>query len=148
MTETPAFAAKCPLNESIEIIKLKFEISLICSLRLRRFEQLYTFEKAFSHRLNLDVCFFFDLLSEEVKCRKFSLAGALKETLRNKILKEYNIDVYNCSAKEKEVIRPVLVEYGTKKRAESEGRFWIEKLNQIISIIAIYSGFFIYNHNI
>tara|TARA_Y100000310_G_scaffold330531_1_gene402364 strand:- start:3482 stop:4165 length:684 start_codon:yes stop_codon:yes gene_type:complete len=75
---------------------------------------------------------FFDMLSEEIKCKGFSLASALKQTLRNSILEDHNIDVFNCSPEEKKIIRPILVEYGTQKRRESEGQCWIETLSQTI----------------
>ena len=76
--------------------------------------------------------FFYDMLSKEVSCRRFSLADELKRTLRGEIIKEHNIDILDCTAKEKEKARPILVDYGKEKRLKSKGRFWIEKLNKIV----------------
>ena len=76
---------------------------------------------------------FFELLSKEIKCKKFSFADSLKQVLKGRILKEYGINVFDCSPEEKKTIRPILVEYGTQKRRESEGQYWIEKLTRAIN---------------
>ena len=70
------------------------------------------------------------LLERAPEYKKLSLASNLKTDLRQKIIDQYDIDIFNCSRKEKNSIRHELVNYGSRKRTESKGRFWIEKLNQ------------------
>ena len=71
---------------------------------------------------------FFDLLSEELECKKFSLAEELKEEVKNHCIKYYNTDPTKCTRNEKNLIRPLLVGHGTIKREQTSGRYWIEKL--------------------
>jgi hypothetical protein len=73
------------------------------------------------------------LLEKAPKYKSLSLASRLKSDLRDKIIDEYNIDIFNCSREEKNSVRQELVDYGGKKRAETMGRFWIEKLNPEIT---------------
>ncbi len=60
---------------------------------------------------------------------RVSLADQLKEEIKDFSIKEFNIDPTNCEKDEKELIRPLLVEFGKMKRKATNGRYWIEKLN-------------------
>jgi len=68
-------------------------------------------------------------LSEKIDIKRHALADALKSDLRKKILRDHGIDITNCTRKEKDVVRPFLVNYGKARRAESLGRHYIERLN-------------------
>jgi len=76
---------------------------------------------------------FFTLLSRKLNCQKFSLADALKSEVGLFSYPQYGIDPLDCSREEKDAIRPLLVLHGTFKRNQSEGRHWIEKLNNKIN---------------
>ena len=77
---------------------------------------------------------FFSLLSEVLPCKKFSLADALKKEVKQWCQLHYQIDSVNCDRETKEVIRPFLVAHGTTKRKLTQGRHWIEKLqNKILT---------------
>ena len=75
---------------------------------------------------------FFDLLSERIPCEKYSLANELKREVSQWCRMHYQIDSVNCIRKHKEIIRPFLVFHGTTKRDQTEGRYWINKLNDTI----------------
>lgn len=64
--------------------------------------------------------------------RRFSIADGLKASLHNFILTEFGIDTFTTSITDKEIIRPMLVEYGLVKRNLSEGKFLTGKLQEII----------------
>ena len=73
---------------------------------------------------------FYSLLSERVPCVRFALADVLKEEVNLWCKKHYFIDPSSCSREDKEIIRPLLVTHGVIKRKQTEGRYWIEKLEQ------------------
>jgi len=75
---------------------------------------------------------FFSLLSQHLPCTKYSLADELKKEVRQWCMVHYGIDSINCSREEKELIREFLVYHGSFKRSNSEGRYWIDKLNDKI----------------
>ncbi|MAF43688.1 MAG: hypothetical protein CMI54_05930 [Parcubacteria group bacterium] len=75
---------------------------------------------------------FFSLLSEKIPCERFSLADALKKEVNQWCRMHYGIDSVTCSREEKEIIRPFLVFHGSTKRKQTEGRHWIEKLQDEI----------------
>ena len=76
---------------------------------------------------------FFSTLNKEYPAVRFSLADTLKEEVRHKILEEQSIDILNCSKEDKEAVRPALVDYGTKKRKETQGRYFMDKLQAKIN---------------
>ena len=80
------------------------------------------------YRLLKEVC------SEEyrVKVVRFALADILKESLRGFILDKHNINILNCSAEEKSKVRFELVNYARIMRQGTNGRYWINKLNNEI----------------
>ena len=75
---------------------------------------------------------FYEFLSERLPCKKFSLANELKKEVKQWTQLHYQIDSVNCDRDQKEVIRPFLVAHGTTKRKLSNGRHWIEQLNDKI----------------
>jgi hypothetical protein len=55
---------------------------------------------------------------------RMALADDLKREIRQSLIDKYGIDVLNCTAEQKEIIRPDLVAYGKQRREESEGKYW------------------------
>ena len=76
---------------------------------------------------------FFSLLSQKINCEKYSLADSLKLEVSEFSQKHYNIDALDCSRRDKDLIRPILVAHGTIKRNKSNGRHWIDKINKKIN---------------
>ena len=75
---------------------------------------------------------FFSLLDRHYPSVRFSLGDILKAELREELIKDKGIDILNCTKEQKEQARPFLVEYGTSKRKETNGRYFINKINFII----------------
>ena len=75
---------------------------------------------------------FFELLSARAPCRKYSLADELKKEVSQWCRMHYGIDPETCSREEKEIVRPFLVFHGVTKRHASNGRHWIDKINDRI----------------
>jgi len=76
---------------------------------------------------------FRDLLSKRnIKTKRYSLADALKKEVSEWTKTHYGINATNCSREEKEIIRSFLVFHGSQKRLRTEGRHWIDTLNEKI----------------
>jgi len=75
---------------------------------------------------------FFDLLSKEINCQRYSLADELKREVNDWTESSYGINALDCSRLEKEIIRPFLVFHGQMRRTQTEGRYWIDKLSEEI----------------
>jgi hypothetical protein len=66
--------------------------------------------------------------------KRYALADTLKEKLSFLIKGEFDIDVYNCTDEQKQLIRPLLVAFGAGKRKMSDGTYWTNHLaHQIIA---------------
>lgn len=76
---------------------------------------------------------FFSLLNSEYPSVRFSLGDILKAEVRESLLKNKDVDIFNCTPEQKEEVRSFLVEYGTSKRKETEGRYFTDKLNLVIN---------------
>ena len=76
--------------------------------------------------------FFFTNLKKTTKRNviRFAIADELKKELFSLIKNTYNVDIFNCSAEDKEKIRPMLVSHGKIRRDESNGRHWINKISE------------------
>ena len=76
--------------------------------------------------------FFFTNLKKTTKRNviRFAIADELKKELFSLIKNTYNIDIFNCSAEDKEKIRPMLLSHGKIRRNESKGRHWINKISE------------------
>lgn len=79
---------------------------------------------------------FFSLFKEEMKNRstdvkRYALADSLKKEVADFTKEAYGIDAFNCSGKDKELIRPFLVFHGTLKRNQTKGRHWIDILQSV-----------------
>ena len=64
---------------------------------------------------------FYKILSRQIKIKRHALADELKFALRERILKEDDIDILDCSSDQKDIVRPKLVEYAKKVRFSSKG---------------------------
>lgn len=60
-------------------------------------------------------------------CRKLKFAGALKEQVREECMEKFGIDSFTEKDSEKEIIRPLLVETGRKKR-EEDVDYWAKQV--------------------
>lgn len=72
---------------------------------------------------------FFELLSEKVKCRRFSLGDELKSEVRDHCIHHFDVDPTSCSRKDKNLIRRSLVSHASIKRELSNGRYWVDKVD-------------------
>ena len=81
---------------------------------------------------------FCDLLVKQLKqqyaleAKHFALAYELKCDCRDFIRDKFNIDVFTENTEEKKIFRDMLVWYGDAKRKQSNGRYWINKLDMRI----------------
>lgn len=64
------------------------------------------------------------LSRQNISAARMALADQLKAELRGRLLEKFGIDVLNCTPKEKEVIRPSLVEHGRELRVQTQGTHW------------------------
>lgn len=69
-----------------------------------------------------------------------SMAGdSIKNDLKNLLMDKFSIDAFTQNPQEKELIRPLLVEYGKLQRAKTQGRYFInllgESSNAFVTII-------------
>ena len=75
---------------------------------------------------------FFSLLTGEYPAVRFSLGDILKAEIRDKLIEDTAVDILECTKEDKEKVRPLLVEYGTAKRKETEGKYFTDKLDHVI----------------
>jgi hypothetical protein len=64
-------------------------------------------------------------------CARTAFADKLKSDLKPLILKEFSIDIDNCTDSEKEIIRPFMVSYGTLARSLNQDH-WVNKVKNKI----------------
>jgi len=78
---------------------------------------------------------FCDLLVKQLKqkynlhAQHFALAYELKMDCRMFVHANLNIDVFTENSEEKKMFRDMLVWYGDAKRKQTNGRYWIDKLD-------------------
>lgn len=76
----------------------------------------------------------FTLLKQQLKinygieCKRYSLADELRRELKNFILEKFGFNIFNCAEAQKTKVRPLLVAYAGIKRKETDGRYWLELL--------------------
>jgi hypothetical protein len=69
------------------------------------------------------------LTDSKNSAKRYSFADALKEELDDLLLKYTGISAFATKDSEKEIIRPLLVTYGTEIRRKLNPNCWIEKIN-------------------
>ena len=55
---------------------------------------------------------------------RISFAEPLREELNEFTIPKYNIDLFNCSPEEKELVRPLMIEHGRIKRCQTKGQYF------------------------
>lgn len=67
-----------------------------------------------------------------IEAKRMSIAGdIIKKDLQNIIMKGVGIDSFTENDQEKELIRPLLVEYGKLMRKKTKGRYFVENFKNI-----------------
>ena len=61
-----------------------------------------------------------------VSAVRYAFADELKRKLAPFVWDEWQVDIFNCSAEEKELIRPLMVAYGGIYRKLSGGSYWAD----------------------
>jgi hypothetical protein len=67
---------------------------------------------------------------------KLAFADALKNEIGPFIKEFYGIDVWTDDTVEKTIIRPLLVAHGCQKRLQTDGKYWVDKVNEQIEKIS------------
>ena len=67
-----------------------------------------------------------------LKVQRYALADLLKKDLEKFVLDKFNLNIFELSKQDKELLRPVLVAYGKIKRINSSGRHWIDQINHLL----------------
>jgi hypothetical protein len=62
--------------------------------------------------------------------RRRALADTLKNELSGLLWDNFGIDIFDCTSEEKNLVRPLLVDYGKIKRQTSEGTYWWKLLEK------------------
>ena len=73
-----------------------------------------------------------------VKSKKINLADSLKDELRNFVDKTLGIDVYTDNTEEKNIIRPLLVTWGTHVRRKLDNNVWIKQAAEKMTEQCVY----------
>ena len=75
------------------------------------------------------------LLKERLpfQLRRFSLGDILKQELYQFVMENFGISTFTEDREEKNLIRPLMVEYARIKRLKSEGRYFVDKVDRLIS---------------
>jgi len=71
-------------------------------------------------------------MNPSIKVLRASFADQLKYEISPFLIEKFNIDPFQADGKEKELIRPLLVAYGCAKRNQTQGRYWLENVEQRI----------------
>jgi hypothetical protein len=69
-----------------------------------------------------------NLLNDRINCNRFAFADQIKDDLSNLLMNNFNIDPHHPSEEQKEIIRPLLVSYGTDVARKLDPEFWIKKI--------------------
>jgi hypothetical protein len=66
---------------------------------------------------------------------KVAFADAVKEDMDTFLKENYNISAWTDDTEDKNIIRPFLVAHGCGKRLQTDGKYWIDKVNEEIERI-------------
>ena len=66
---------------------------------------------------------------------KLAFADALREEIDHFLIENYGISAWTDDTEEKTIIRPFLVAHGCGKRSQSNGTYWVNKINEAIENI-------------
>lgn len=73
-------------------------------------------------------------MNPSLKILRTSFANQLKAEAYDFIQEKFNIDVFSADGEEKEIIRPILVGIGQARRAQTQGRHWINLVEKEIQL--------------
>ena len=74
-----------------------------------------------------------DVLSDEgLIGTRYALADELKRDLNELTIPKLDIDLLDCRPEEKELLRPMMVEYGRAHRIRSQGTYWTSLIKESI----------------
>lgn len=81
---------------------------------------------------------FCNLVSERLSelgflCRRVSFADQLKNELYEFCMENLKISPFTENSDDKNIIRPILISYGMAKRKQTNGRYWLDKVEKTIS---------------
>lgn len=83
---------------------------------------------------------FFNLLSKNLprdfSSYRFAFADQIKEDLKPLLMNNFNINPLNPTDEQKEIIRPLMVSYGTHVARRIDKKIWIKKLHNKIKKIS------------
>ena len=74
-----------------------------------------------------------ELANQGYTAKQFALANALKRDCENFLKNQCDLDVYTDNTHQKTLFREFLVWYGDLRRKQTNGRHWIETMNDTIS---------------
>ena len=66
---------------------------------------------------------------------KLAIADALKEEIDPFLKEYYGISAWTDDTEEKKIIRPLLVAHGCQKRVQTQGKYWVDKVDEAIENI-------------
>ena len=69
-----------------------------------------------------------NLLDYRINCIRYAFADQIKDDLSELLMKNFNINPHSPSEEQKEIIRPLLVSYGTDVARRLDPEFWIKKI--------------------
>jgi hypothetical protein len=72
------------------------------------------------------------LRKKGLSCRRLAFADELKNELDDFLVKNFSISCFTEKTEEKEIIRPIMVSYGMAKRQMTNGRYWLNKIENKI----------------
>jgi len=81
---------------------------------------------------SLAICIQKDLQKDGLTSRIISLAAPLKEVVKPFVYENFGIDLDNCTDNEKLLLRPLMVAFGQAKRNFTQGRYFIDILDEKI----------------
>lgn len=71
-------------------------------------------------------------MNPSLKIMRVSFAEDLKLEMSQFLIDNFNLNPFTADGKDKELIRPLLVAYGQAKREQTQGRYWVDKVQEKI----------------
>lgn len=66
--------------------------------------------------------------NQGIEAKRYSIADIIRDNLKDVLVRDLGIDPYNCSPSDKELIRPLMVEYGLAIREKTNGLGFTQKV--------------------
>ena len=74
-----------------------------------------------------------NLLFPTYHVKRYALADELKKDINPFLMGKCGVNIFDCTAEQKTLVRPLLVEYGRVKRIQSNGTYWTSIVEKQIS---------------